>query len=183
VNRRSMLFIPLVLLAVGALLRPTSGAERGEGAEDDKAIRRLLDTGAKVFNDHDAKAWSLIFHPDGRFTNVVGWSAVGREEIEAFHRPFFAETRTPHMPSFRNAVWTTTDDPVIRFLRPDVATLDVRWKQTGALDPEGKDWGERIGLMMWVVTKENGHWGVAAMHNMDLRADLPKETPEELRKK
>ena len=65
-------------------------------------------------------------------------------------------------------------DTRIRFIRPDVASVDVTWTQTGSV-VGGKDRGLRRGLMSWIATKEGGQWGVAVMHNMDL---LPVERPQ-----
>ena len=64
-------------------------------------------------------------------------------------------------------------DTHIRFLRPDVANVDVTWTQTGAV-LNGKDMGPRRGLLMWVVTKERGVWAISVMHNMDLPLEPPK---------
>jgi uncharacterized protein (TIGR02246 family) len=175
--------VALTVVAVFTAIRTTAIADQNDRASDEKAIRNLVEANYKAFNDHDAKAFSKLFHGDADFTNVIGWTAKGREEIEAFHKPYFAETRTPGQPSFRNVLLKAAGGPVIRFLRADVATVDFRWAMTGAINPEGKDWGDRVGLMMWVATKEDGTWGIASMHNMDLRGDLPKDTPKELRKK
>jgi uncharacterized protein (TIGR02246 family) len=58
----------------------------------------------------------------------------------------------------------------VRFIRPDVAAVDIRWSQKGALGPDGEPWGDRKGLMNWVAEKRDGRWLVAASHNMDLPA-------------
>ena len=49
----------------------------------------------------------------------------------------------------------------------------MTWSQTGAV-LNGKDWGPRKGLLMWVVTKERGVWAISVMHNMDLPLEPPK---------
>jgi uncharacterized protein (TIGR02246 family) len=123
-------------------------------------------------NGKDATALSKVFHEDGEFTNVVGMSAQGRKAIAEFHRPLFEGDGTK-VPSFKNAVFKVIDTR-IRFIRPDVASVDVTWSQTGSI-LNGKDRGLRKGLMSWIVTKEGGKWGVAVMHNMDL---LPVERPK-----
>ena len=56
----------------------------------------------------------------------------------------------------------------LRFLRPDVASVDVLWTQSGSKTPDGKDRGIRKGLASWVVTRDDGAWQVEVMHNMDL---------------
>jgi hypothetical protein len=59
-------------------------------------------------------------------------------------------------------------DRSIRLLRTDVAAVDIRWEQTGAIAPDGSPWGTRKGIMSWVVTSENGAWLVAVWHNLGL---------------
>lgn len=118
-------------------------------------------------NAHDAKAFAALFAADGEFTNVIGMTARGREAIEAFHRPLFVGDTSKGNPSFKEAV-LKVDEVRVRFLRPDVASVDILWTQTGSKAPDGKDRGTRKGLASWVVTKDDGAWRVAVMHNMDL---------------
>ncbi len=120
-------------------------------------------------NGKDATALSKVFHEDREFTNVVGLSAQGRKAIAEFHRPLFEGDGTK-VPSFKNAVFKVIGTR-IRYIRPDVGSVDVTWSQTGSI-LNGKDRGLRKGLMSWIVTKEGGNWGVVVMHNMDL---LPVE--------
>ncbi|MBV9658065.1 MAG: hypothetical protein JO295_08135, partial [Verrucomicrobia bacterium] len=70
------------------------------------------------------------------------------------------------IPSFKHADFKVLETK-IRFLRPDVAAVDVTWTQTGAVQ-NGHDMGARKGLLMLIATQERGQWGIAVMHNMDL---------------
>ena len=108
----------------------------------------------------DANAFAAPFASDADFTNVFGMRARGRSEIEAFHAPIF---RT----MFRNSR-LSADDTAVRFLRPDVASIEVRWRMTGARDPQDKEWPERHGIISLVATRDDGRWSIAVMHNMDL---------------
>ena len=99
----------------------------------------------------------------------------GRKEVEAFHAPFSSGPRHTGLPSFVNAHLTVLDSR-IRFLRPDVAAVDIKWQQTGAISPDGQPWGTRIGLMNWVPTREKSAWAIAVMHNMDLPATPVQKT-------
>jgi choline dehydrogenase-like flavoprotein len=76
------------------------------------------------------------------------------------------------VPSFKNAVFKFLDTR-IRMVRPEVASVDITWSQTGAI-VNGEDWGHRRGLLMWIATKEGGVWGVSVMHNMDLPLEAPQ---------
>jgi uncharacterized protein (TIGR02246 family) len=137
---------------------------------DEVAIRQLAASLEKAHNHHDAREFAAIFAPDGDFTNVKGVSARGRRAIEDFHRPLFEGDTRKGNPSFKDAILKIAEVKV-RFLRADVASVDILWTQTGSVAPDGKDRGIRRGLANWVVTKENGNWQVAAMHNMDLPVD------------
>jgi uncharacterized protein (TIGR02246 family) len=148
-------------------------AAAAPATKDEDAVKALVLAFDKAMNAKDAVALSATFHEDGEFTNVVGMTARGRGTIERFHRPLFEGDGTKGVPSFKDAVFKTVDTR-IRFIRPDVASVDVTWTQTGST-LDGKDRGPRRGLMSWIATREDGKWGVAVMHNMDL---LPVERPK-----
>jgi uncharacterized protein (TIGR02246 family) len=142
-----------------------------EGAPPDKAndqepLRKVLAAGVDALNKHDAKAFGAVFHPDAEFSQVPGGRALGRRGIVLVHQRFFGK--------FKKAK-VTAGEPRIRFLRPDVATVDVRWTLTGMIGPDGKDRGAQNGLAMLVLTKEKGTWGVAAYHLAELPAPASKK--------
>ena len=143
-------------------------------ADDAAAIESLIAKLMEAANKNDVKAFAAVFSEDAEFTNVFGRTAKGRMAIEAMHAPLFVEPRQPGLPSFVNARFETLESS-IRFLRPDVACADVKWRQSGAIAPDGRPWGTRIGLMDWVATRENGTWAVAVSHNMDLPAMPPQK--------
>lgn len=140
------------------------------GLDDDhSAVQALVMKLVAASNANDVKAFADVFAEDADFTNVFGQHARGRSKIEEFHAPYYSGSRQPGRPSFVNAKLTVLENR-IRFLRPDVAAVDIKWQQTGAISPDGQPWGTRIGLMNWVVTKEKGTWAIAVMHNMHLPA-------------
>ena len=164
--------VPCLTSCLAGLL-VTHSLHAADTAKDKEAIKALVTAFDKAMNAKDAAALSKVFNEDGDFTNVVGMKAHGRKTIEEFHRPLFESDGTKGIPSFKNAVFKVLDTR-IRFIRPDVASVDVTWTQTGSV-LDGKDRGLRRGLMSWIATKEGGRWGVAVMHNMDL---LPVERPK-----
>jgi len=157
--------IPALLMTV--LCVSAAPPAPGDKAKDEAAIRELAAGFEKTHTAHDAKAFAALFAPDGEFTNVRGMTARGPKAIEEFHRPLFEGDTSKGNPSFKEAV-LKVDEVRTRFLRPDVASVDILWTQTGSKAPDGKDRGTRKGLASWVVTKEGGAWHVAVMHNMDL---------------
>ncbi len=155
----------LIMMAVFCLAGPAAVLAQGGSEADRKAIRELMDQFAAAWNRHDAHAWAAIFAEDADFTNVRGVSASGRPDIEAFHVKVFQTM-------FKNSVIKFTDIKT-RFVRPDVAGVDVHWEMEGATDPQGNPTPGRRGLLNLMMTKDGGKWEVAVMHNLDLVAPPP----------
>ncbi len=135
--------------------------------EDDArraAIHALVERFNEAVNAKDVKAFGSVFAEDGEFTNPVGMSVQGRTAIEQFHAALFSETNRPSFAHARLTILGTN----VRLIRSDVATVDVKWEQTGAISPEGKPWGTRRGILNWVVTSDKGKWLIAVWHNLEL---------------
>ena len=73
---------------------------------------------------------------------------------------------------FKNSHQEHTDIK-IRFIRPDVAAVDARWKMTGATAPQGNPRPERQGLLSFVMASQAAQWHIAVMHNLDATALPP----------
>ncbi|MFZ3367126.1 MAG: SgcJ/EcaC family oxidoreductase [Candidatus Sulfotelmatobacter sp.] len=131
---------------------------------DEYAIRAVMDRFMDAWNHHDAEAFAAVFSQDADFTNIRGMGATGRAKIEAFHAPVFATI-------FSKSHQEYTDIKT-RFLRPDVAAVDVRWKMTGAMDPQG-NLRDRDGLLNFVMEKNAGRWEIVVLHNLELSAPPP----------
>jgi uncharacterized protein (TIGR02246 family) len=86
-------------------------------------------------------------------------SAHGRKAIEEFHAPIFA-TR------FKDTHLTNTISK-IRMLTPMIASVDVQWEMTGALDSDGSPIPLRKGLVNLVLSEHDGHWLITVMHNQE----------------
>lgn len=158
---------PLVIVLAGLLtvigIPVNAGLAAGETSER-VAIHALVDRFAQAVNAKDVKEFGSIFAEDGEFTNPVGMSVKGRTAIEQFHAALFSEANRP---SFAHAHLTVLGSS-IRFVRLEVATVDVKWEQTGAIAPDGRPWGTRRGILSWVVTRDNGVWSIAVWHNLEL---------------
>ena len=142
-----------------------------ERTDDETAIHAVVAAFGHAMNAKDAAAFGRVFHVDADFTNWRGMSAQGRKAIEEFHRLLFEGDGAKDFASFRNAVLQVVGTHV-RFIRPDVASVEVRWTQTGAVR-NGIKMGLRKGLTNWIATKEGGKWGIAVMHNAALPDDAP----------
>ena len=137
------------------------------GETDERAIRAVMDRFVDAWNHHDAKAFATVFAEDADFTNWRGTGASGRSKIEAFHAPVFATI-------FSKSHLEYTDIKT-RFVRPDVATVDVHWKMSGAIDAQGNPRPEREGLLSFVMANSAGQWEIVVMHNLDISALPPSK--------
>jgi uncharacterized protein (TIGR02246 family) len=149
-----------LLIALGISAAP--GASVGVEQPADKAAINAVITDRFLagWNAHDAHLFASAFAPDADFTNVRGVGASGRENIEQFHAQAFQKM---FMQSHQ-----TAEVKRIRFLKPDIAVVDVRWEMTGALSSEGAPIPLRAGLLDLVFTSSGGIWLIAVMHNQDL---------------
>ena len=159
----------VLLVAAGGSEKAKKGDDR---SKDEAAILELVSAFHDAANKHDAKTVASFFAPDAEFTNVVGMTAKGRRAIEEFHRPLFEGDTSRGNPSFKKSVFKS-DSVKLRFLRPDVASVDIRHTHTGSLAPDGRELGPRKGLVSLVMVRDEGTWQIAVMHNMDLPGALP----------
>ena len=130
----------------------------------EQGVAAMVDALVKAWNVHDPRAFAACFAKDADFTNVFGMAAKGRDAVEQFHAPIF-ETM------FRESRLSATDTRT-RFLRNEIAAVDVRWEMTGARDPMGKEWPKRKGLMSLIAMQDGSRWSIAVMHNMDIADDM-----------
>jgi uncharacterized protein (TIGR02246 family) len=157
------LCICMAALACAGMISPLRGQSNVE--TDRQAIGTLMDRFMDAWNRHDAKAFAAVFAEDADFTNWRGKGESGRSRIEEFHAPLFATI-------FKNSHQEYTAIKS-RFIRPDVAAVDVHWEMTGAMDAQGNRRPDRLGLLNFVMAKNDGQWLILVMHNLDLTA-LPE---------
>ena len=138
-----------------------AGAGRAADEKDRAAIGQTVEQFETAWNKHDAHAFAMTFTEDADFTNVVGIHAQGRGNVEAFHAPIFAgRFKDTHQTGVVRS---------IRFLRADLAAVDVEWEMTGLKGPDGSALPDRKGLLNWVMAKQgDGSWLIQIMHNTEL---------------
>lgn len=136
-------------------------------SSDQEAILHVLNNFIAGWNLHDVTMFAKDFDDDADFTNVLGMSRNGKAAIISLHEPLF------------KTIWSTSHqvitDHKIRFIKPDVAAVDARWTLTGLKDKDGLNRSPRTGLLSFIMTKNNGQWKIAVMHNMDLPASAPQK--------
>ena len=149
---------PFVLsLALPALL-PIRGAAQTDQQSDEESIRSLVDHLITAWNHHDAHGVATLFSSDAECTTPLGSSLTGRAAIERFHALCFA------MP-FQNCRLESTAIRT-RFLRSDVASIDLHWQMTDPRTPAEI----RHGLISLIMLRDVEHWEIAVLHNADLSA-------------
>ncbi len=136
------------------------------------SIRDVVKDCMDAWNRHDAKSFASLFAEDADLTNWIGQGVTGRDAIEKTTSLSFATRfKTSHQ---------TTENIKVRLIKPDVASVDIWWNMTGAVDGAGQPRPPRRGILSWVVTKEEGRWLIKVMHNLDLTAISPPGEPAQL---
>jgi uncharacterized protein (TIGR02246 family) len=129
--------------------------------QDEIAIKKVVTNFEAVFNQKNAKETAKFWAEDGDYVNYQGGLLHGHPELEEYFQSIF----TQYYPTAQNKLI----EPTIRFLKPDIAAVDVRWEMTGATSADGKPLPTFKGIMVWTMTKENGNWLIKIMHNVGLQ--------------
>jgi uncharacterized protein (TIGR02246 family) len=147
-------------LAVGlicALSGAASWAQMPAGSESDSAaIKQCVAAWEDAWNRHDAHATATAYVEDGDFSSTTGVPSHGWKELEAHYNEIFS--------TFLKDAHRTDQVKSIRFLGPDVASVDIDWQMSGARTRDGKDAPNRKGLLTWIVTKHAGQWRITIYH-------------------
>ena len=127
--------------------------------QDSLAIIQLISSYESTFNQKDPKAFANLFAEDADFVNWQGKATHGRDSIEAFHIKTFKNLRTTQLKFISHTV---------RFIKPDVATVDINLININMTTPEGKPLPNREVMLVWVMTKEGGEWFIKVNHTIML---------------
>src|SRR5205814_4531821 len=152
--------LTLALLAAAA----SSAVQVGSGpSADEVRIRQIIAEEESAWNRRDAQAYASHFEEEGGFTNVLGTVFYGRHALEERHAQILATV-------FKNTVLSMIVQK-IRFIRPDVALVDVdtEMRVFKALRPVVHDQADGVlrTRLRRVMGKERGDWCIAAYHNLD----------------
>lgn len=148
-------------------------ANRVLAANDAEDVRNVVAGFAATWNRHDLDAFGKLFAADADFVNVQGHMWTGRQSIQAQHAwshgaipadsPGFSEEDRRYYGIFKNS--TMMFDPVdVRLLRRDVAVAHVTWELLG----DARTQNSRHGVFMFVLSRQNGGWLIAAAQNTEI---------------
>jgi len=114
------------------------------------AIRQVVATVEHSQNNELPDEFLALFRPDAIWTTGGGKRLFGLEEIAAFTRQV--------LPGGMRGMSVTFELEHVLFVRPDVAAVKVRQVYR---TPDGTD----VGTPLWVMSKEDGQWRLAACQN------------------
>ncbi len=143
------------ILIIGALILSIGGNSFAQTkAEDEKAIRNIIQSLADAWTAGDGKKFGEPFAEDADFVVINGVHLKGREAIAQGHQRIFDTI-------FKDTK-LKTEIRKIRFLRPDVAI--VHTQGSIAKKPEAFP-GVPTAFPSFVLSKENGKWQIIAFQN------------------
>ena len=132
---------------------------------DSAAIKQVITDFYESFSRHDAHAMAMTFVEDGDLTNMYGILIHGRKAIEERLAALFT--------GILRAAHRTDTVRSIRFFTPQVAFLDADTVITGTKAADGSDIPVRKGLMIAVLTKQDGRWLISNLHEAEFPATRP----------
>jgi uncharacterized protein (TIGR02246 family) len=156
--RSSVLLTAVVCLSLPGVRAWAQDSAKGSDV-DTAAIRQTFADFYQSFSRQDAHATAMTFAEDGDFTNMFGIHIHGREAIEQRFVALFKG----------NLRGTNRTDTVrnIRFYSPGVAFVDADTVITGTKRADGSVGPVRKGLMIVVMTKQNGLWRISNFHEAE----------------
>src|SRR5271154_2930143 len=173
VNTRAVRKLSTALAAVamfGSLLANCVLAAPND-ADD---VRNVVAALATTWNRHDLDAFGKLFAPDADFVNVAGVSWTGRQSIQTQHAyshgvipedsPGFTEEDRRYYGIFKNST-LRLEQIDVRFLRKEVAIAHVNWELLG----DGRAQNSRRGVFLFVLTRQNAGWLIAAAQNTEIK--------------
>jgi uncharacterized protein (TIGR02246 family) len=167
-----ILAIVIVLLAAPlaiGLARTAPDNPRNSGApEDEAAIRQVVAGFSEGWNSHDAHAMCSSLADDVQWVSWRGDVTPSRKQVEDDHATLFAGL-------YKNSHRTDTVK-AIRYLTPELASVDNYWSMTGAKMRDGSDWPYRAGYVNFLMAKRGGRWVIIVSHTADFNAKAPDAT-------
>jgi uncharacterized protein (TIGR02246 family) len=114
-----------------------------------------------AWNRHDMDAFGALMAEDVEFVNVLGMWWRGRADTVGAHKQVHASIFKDSVLGGRTAS--------VKYLRPDVALVQITWDMTGhlELDRSGNPGKPRKGVLSLVLSREGAGWLIRGAHNTD----------------
>lgn len=159
------------LALIAPLFVPWAAAAQNE-AQD---VRNAVLGFSTDWNHHDMEAFGKLFAPDADFVNVGGFLMKGREQIQLHHSWSHGTIPADRIPGANRAHYGIFKHSTLHFnhidvrlLRKDVAIARVNWELFG----DSRTAKPRRGLLIFVLTRENGPWLIAAGQNTEINCEV-----------
>ena len=124
---------------------------------DSAAIKQCVAAWEDAWNHHDAHATAMRYVEDGDFSSTTGIPSHGWKALEDHYNEIFT--------TFLKDAHRTDTVKSIRFLTPEIDSVDIDWQMTGAKTRDGQDAPNRKGLLTWIVSKQrSGQWMITIYH-------------------
>jgi uncharacterized protein (TIGR02246 family) len=141
------------MIGVAFALTTSLALAQGGSSEDEAAIRKLHQSFAEAWTNHDAQAMSMFWAEDGDFIGPDGQLNSGRARIENY----LAEAHTGDFATAKLAITVKG----IRFLTPEVAVVNAEAEISGGKDWYDKAMASQKAIATSVVVKKDGKWSTA----------------------
>lgn len=159
----TMFTIPALVAALIAMPRVVPAQSQPANAEaDSAAIKKVCGDFSESFSRHDAHGVAMTFAEEADFTNMTGRHSHGRADIEAWFAGLFRG-------NLKSSQRTDTVRS-IRFFTPELAEVDADTVITGTFAADGSEIPPRKGLMIVLMTKEDGRWFIGTFHEAEYPA-------------
>ena len=166
-NPIRMAAILILMCAVSLAARSLHAAADDDAlhSANDEDVRKVVAGFSNGWNTHDARAMCASLADDVEWTNWRGEVLHTRNEVEDEHAELFANL-------YKNIRRVDTVKS-IRYLAPDLASVDNYWTMTGARRRDGSAWPYRAGYNNFLMAKRGGRWIVIISHTADFNAQAP----------
>ena len=159
----SILAVHMISLALVTLPCALHAQSLPTGSEaDSAAIKQVCADFSENFSRHDAHGVAMTFAEDSDFTNMRGAHSHGRADIEKWFASLFRG-------NLKDSLRTDTVRS-IHFFTPELAAVDADTVITGTKAADGSEIPPRKGLMIVMMTKENGRWFIGMFHEAEYPA-------------
>jgi uncharacterized protein (TIGR02246 family) len=153
-------------LTIGLARTAGDEALNSGNPQDDSAIRQVVAGFSSGWNTHDAHAMCLSLADNVQWVSWRGDVSHSRKQVEDDHATLFAGL-------YKNS-HRTDNVKAIRYLAPDLASVDNYWSMTGAKMRDGSDWPYRAGYVNFLMAKRDGRWVIIVSHTADFNAKAPE---------
>ncbi len=158
-------------ICISMVLAASLTATLHAGADDEAAIRKVVEEQAAAWNAGDGAAYAKRVAPDAAFTNLFGMVMYGA--------PAFAKRHIEILSTFYKRTTKKHVIRRIRFVTPDVAIVDIDNELRGvksmpagiAVPPDGVLKTQ----LMEVFVRRAGEWWIEAYHNVDVKPSAPMQ--------